>query len=118
MKSKLPANLIKNRVNLPGYVIEADENKEKKEEDPPDMIVHILCGSNKPLRTYEDKNEAYDEYRRLQDMDDYVDYSVISMPVKPPPTRSFKDEAMLEIEDIKRMLKTLTQKIKEKKEAG
>ena len=45
------------------------------------MRVHILCSANKPFRVYSDEQEAYNEYRRLQDMDDYIDYSVISMPV-------------------------------------
>jgi hypothetical protein len=45
------------------------------------MMVHILCSTNKPLRAYEDEKEAYDEYHRLQKMDDYIDYAVISMPM-------------------------------------
>ena len=50
------------------------------------MRVHILCSTNKPFRVYSDEQEAYNEYRRLQDMDDYIDYSVISMPVQQPDT--------------------------------
>lgn len=46
------------------------------------MIVHILCSVNKPYRVYADKQEAYTEYRRLQDLDDNVQYAVISMPVQ------------------------------------
>jgi hypothetical protein len=46
------------------------------------MIVHILCSMGKPLRVYAGEKDAYDEYRRLRDMDDYVDYAVISMEVE------------------------------------
>jgi hypothetical protein len=46
------------------------------------MRIHILCSMGKPLRVYEDEQDAYDEYRRLRDMQDYVDYAVISMEVE------------------------------------
>ena len=46
------------------------------------MIVHVLCSMNKPLRIYDDWEDAYSEYCKLTDMDDFVDYAVISLPIQ------------------------------------
>ena len=45
------------------------------------MRISIIYTSNGPFKVFIDNKVALQEYERLRDLDDFVDYSVIEMPV-------------------------------------
>lgn len=46
------------------------------------MNIHIIYASS-PVQAYTDYDDAKKEYERLRDLDDLVNYSLISMPLTP-----------------------------------
>ena len=48
------------------------------------MRISIIFAQS-PLRVYLDNKTAIKEYKRLRDMDDYVDYSIMELPVEDAP---------------------------------
>jgi hypothetical protein len=46
------------------------------------MRISIIYTSTGPLKAFVDYERAVEEYEKLRDMDDYVDYSVMELPVE------------------------------------
>jgi hypothetical protein len=46
------------------------------------MRISIIYTANGPFKAFIDFNKAVKEYEKLRDMDDYVDYSVMELPVE------------------------------------
>lgn len=49
------------------------------------MRISIVYTSNGPRKAFIDNKKAIKEYERLRDLDDYVDYSVMELPVEDRP---------------------------------
>jgi hypothetical protein len=46
------------------------------------MRISIIYTANGPFKAFLDSSKAIKEYERLRDLDDYVDYSVMELPVE------------------------------------
>lgn len=44
--------------------------------------ISVIYTSNSPFKVFIDNKKAVAEYERLRDLDDYVDYSVMELPIE------------------------------------
>lgn len=49
------------------------------------MRISIIHTKGRPFKAYLDNKTAIKEYERLRNLDDYVDYSLIEMPIEDSP---------------------------------
>ena len=71
------------------------------------MRISVIYTANGPFKIYRNQIKAIREYERLRDLDDFVDYSLIELPVEDSPPMELtanggEIEVVLRTSDLKR----------------